>query len=100
MLTEVAELVVDQCGGRCRDEHLSAVSGGGDSCCTVDVAAHVPLLRQKRRAGVQTHAYRNRELCLGLARRAECAGRGREGDEKGIALRVDLDAVVLRERLA
>ena len=38
--------------------------------------------------------------CLRLARGFECARRGREGDEEGVALRVDLDAAVSLERVA
>ena len=101
MLAEVAELAgVDERRRRRRDEHLPAVTGGRDPRRAVDVRAHVALLRQQRRAGVQAHPHRQLELLLRLARGLERARRGREGDEERVALRVDLDAAVPLERLA
>ena len=100
MLAEVAELVVNQCGGRGRDEHLPAVPCSGDSGRPVDIRSDVALVRQERRAGVEPHPNWNRQRGLRVSRRFERARRGREGDEESIALRVDLDAAVPLESLA
>ena len=65
----------------------------------MDVRSDVALLRQQRRTGVEAHPNRQLELLLRLARRRERTRRGREGNEEGVALRVDLDAAVPLERL-
>ena len=58
MLPEIAKSAgVDECCGRRRDEHLSAVARCCDSCRAVDVRADVALRRQQRRAGVETHPH-------------------------------------------
>jgi hypothetical protein len=101
VLPEVAEaLASEQGGGRGRDEHLAAVPGSCDAGGAVHVGADVALLGQERRARVQAHPHRELERLLRLARRGERAGGGREGDEEGIALGVDLDPVVAGEGLA
>src|SRR5439155_13821347 len=100
-LAEVAELAaVHERRRRRRHEHLPAVTGSRDARRTVDVGADVSLLREERSAGVETHPDRQLELVLRLARHLERSGRGCEGDEECVALRVDLDTVVSLERLA
>ena len=84
-----------------RDEHLPAVAGGGDAGGAVDVAADVALLGQERRPRVQADPHLDRAggERLGHRRRGgERARRGREGEEEGVALRVDLDAALARRR--
>jgi hypothetical protein len=49
---------------------------------------------------VETHPHRQLELLLCLTRRRERSRRRRESDEERVALRVDLDAAVARERVA
>ena len=49
---------------------------------------------------MNAHPHRQLEPLLRLARGAERAGGGREGDEERVALRVDLDAAVPLERVA
>ena len=101
VLAEIAELGgVDERRRHRRDEHLPAVTGRRDPCGAVDVGADITLLRQQRRAGVEAHPHGQLELLLRLARCVERAGRGREGNEERVALRVDLDAAVALERLA
>ena len=78
------------------------MSRGSDASCPVHVDSDVALLAQMRRPRMDGHAHPNRsrgqsfECFRGGSERA---GRGREGDEEGIALRIDLDALIRRERL-
>ena len=79
------------------------MAGGGDPGRAVDVAADVALLGEERRAGV--HADRapgsgpdaSARRCGGCRERG---GRGREGEEEGVALRVDLDPALGGARVA
>ena len=48
---------------------------------------------------MNAHSHGDLEHFLCLARRRDRSRRGWEGDEEGVALRVDLDAAVLPERL-
>ena len=88
---------------RLRDDHLPAVTGGGDPCRAMDVDAHVALVGQQRLARVEAHADADRacgERRLTLARGRERIGRPGESDEEGVALSVDLDAAVASEGVA
>ena len=51
---------LDEIARRRREEHLAAVAGRADPGAEVDVLADVALLRQVRRARVQTHAHDDR----------------------------------------
>ena len=102
MLAEIAELGVDQRRGRRRDDDLAAVRGRRDPRRAVHVDADVALVADQRRARVQAHAHTDRPRHHGLSfgRGRERARRRGERDEEGVALRVDLDAVVVGKRLA
>ena len=102
MPTEVGENdPVDQRRSRLREEHLAAVRQCRHTGSAVDVDADVSLGGQRRCPGVQSHPDPDRagleRLLPGLGG-GDRAGRGREGDEERVALRVDLDAVVCGER--
>ena len=88
--------------GCLRDHGLPAVSRGSDPGRTVDVDADVALFSDERLAGVEAHPHPDRpglERRLTFrCRRKRVLGAG-EGDEEGIALRVDLDAAVAVEGL-
>ena len=97
VLAEVGQLDVDEAGGRRRDEHLAAVTGGGDAGGPMHVVADVALLCQQRRPGVQPDPHPDRarsERLRHRRRRSERARRRREREEERIALRVDLDATL------
>ena len=68
----------------------------------MDVDADVALLGDERLAGVEAYSDLDRPVqrLLCLRRRRERIGGAGEGDEEGVALRVDLDAAVGGERLA
>ena len=92
-----------------RDQHLPAVPGRADPRAPVDPDPDVALRGRRRLGGVDAHPdpelppVRPRvagEGSLPLARRPERVARPREGDEEGVALRVDLVPAVRRERLA
>ena len=70
------------------------MAGGGDPGGTVNVGADVALAGQQRRPGMEPHPHGDRECLLRLARGGQRPGRGREGNEEGVALRVHLDAAV------
>ena len=75
----------------------------GDSGAAVDVRADVALLGERWNARVQADADPDRacgERRVSFAGGICRAGRGRESDEEGVALRVDLDASVGGKRLA
>ena len=74
--------------------------GCRDPSRAVDVEPDVALVGDEGLAGVDPHPHLHRAVC----QRSSCAGSGRdrvgsarEGDEEGVALRVDLDAVRLLE---
>jgi hypothetical protein len=104
VLAELDEAVgLDQGRGRRGHDHLAAVPDSGDPGRPVDVRAHVPLLGDERRAGVQAYANANRAArerrgrLLGRLERTLCRA---EGNEEGVALRVYLHATLGRKRLA
>ena len=76
--------------------------GGGDPRRAVDVRPDVALVRHSGVAGVEAHAHADGRPSSSCASRGrlERPGRRRERDEERVALRVDLDAAVPRERLA
>ena len=94
---------VEEPPGRLGEDDLPAVRGGRDPRRAVDVDPDVALVRHDRLAGVDAHAHADRAR---LERVARVGGRGhgvrcaRERDEERVALRVDLDAVVSRERIS
>ena len=104
MLAEVSQLgTVEQGGGGGADQDLAAVAGGGDARALVHVGTDVALVGQQRGAGVQADADLDRTVGQGVGRLAgggQRTGRGRKGDEEGVALGVDLDSAVGRERVA
>jgi hypothetical protein len=104
VLADVAELVGPQeRGGRRRDQHLAAATGGVDPGRPVDVGADVAFFREERRAGVHAYPYVDRSRSERLRRLGgglERTRRGRERIEEGVPLCVDLDAAVRGERLA
>ncbi len=88
---------------RLGDDDLAAVRGGCDPRRAVHVHADVAVRRHERLTGVDTHSDPDRptfELPLRIARGGGGVGRSRKGDEEGITLGVDLDAVVSPEGLA
>src|SRR5581483_6581250 len=100
---EVGGLPLDQVARGLGEEHLPAVPGGRDSRAQVHVGAHVALVGQVRRAGVEPHADADRAAAkrrLRLPRRLGRVDGGREGDAEGISLGIHLDATVPREGLA
>ena len=79
------------------------MAGGGDARRSVHVWADVALLSEKRRPGVQADPHADRPGCERLpelSRRAQGAGRGREGCEEGVTLRVDLGSTRVLECLS
>ena len=103
VLAQVAHVVPTHDGGRGRrDEHLPTVAAGSDPGRPVHVDANVAFLGQMRAAGVDAHAHPDRargQSGLGRLRRSQSTGGRGEGDEDGIALRIDLDAAVGTARL-
>jgi len=111
MLAEVARLeaVVEKSAGRFGHEYLAAVTGRHHPRTLMDGEADVPAADRRRLSGVQADPHADlavvRPVVPGqrLLRRDRCRcgvlSRG-EGDEEGVALSVDLDAVVARERRA
>ena len=101
--TEIAQrLIVDERGGRGREDHLAAVGEGRNAGAAVDVDPDVALRGDARRAGVEAHPNRDRprrERILAGGRSGDGAGSGWERDEEGIALRVDLDTPLGGERV-
>ena len=93
MLAEVAERFGDErCGGR-RDEDLTAMPTCSDASSAMDVRSDVAFVVNPRRPGVDAYTDADRQFpqsFLGLARCRERAGRGLEGIEEGVALRVNL----------
>ena len=97
VLTEVAQLTVDERCRLLRHQYLPAMAGRRDTGSTMNVDAYVALLREERRPRVQTDAdtYRARHQCLGqLGGGSESGGRCCEREEERVALRIDLDSMV------
>ncbi len=99
----VGASVVDERSCRRGHEHLPAVSRGCNAGRTVDVRTHVSLCAHHGSPRVDAQAQADRpglEALDDLPRRPQRLGRGGEGDEEGVSLRVDLDAAVLPACLA
>jgi hypothetical protein len=98
VLPELAERVVfDETSRRLGEDDLAPVCGRGDAGSAVDVHADVALVGDDRLAGVDADAHANRAGFQGAARVGggrDCVGGTREGNEEGIALRVDLDSAL------
>ncbi len=95
MFSEVCEREVNEVGGRPREDHLAAVARGRDPRGEVDVVTHIALVGHERHARVQTNAHLDLTRGKGFGERpcgGEGAGCGREGEEEGVPLRVDLDS--------
>ncbi|MDQ4036084.1 MAG: hypothetical protein M3153_09145 [Chloroflexota bacterium] len=86
-----------------RQDHLAAMRGGGDARCLVDVEAEIVAISRDRPPSVDPHPHPEwsvGECVLGLGSRTHGPGRTREHGEDGIALRIHLNAVMGRERVA
>ena len=102
VLSEVAEVAVDELASRAGDEHLSAMPGGHDPRGEMDVHADVLRRVECRLAGVHAHADldRSRLECLHRFRDGVDRVRGRLEDvEERVSFVVDLVPGVPRERL-
>jgi len=102
MKTEIAYLRRDEIASRLRQDYLPAVAGGGDARCPVHVDPDVALLGHVRRAGMDADPHPDRARGEYLQRLGGCLERTRsrrEGDEKSVALGVDLDPSVGAEGL-
>ena len=100
---EVAHIRAGEVDRRLRQKHLPAVSGRRDPRRPVHVEPDVALVRPERLACVQPHPHAHRaarKRALRVSGSGDRIGRAREGDEEGIALRVDLDPIVLPPSLA
>jgi hypothetical protein len=101
---EVAQrIAVEQGCGRRGHQDLAAVCECGDPHATMDVDPDVALAGERGRPGMEPDAHADRPLRQrreARACRVSRAGGGRERDEEGVALRVDLDAIRGAERLA
>ena len=103
VLAEVTQTVLARkVARRLRHQHLPTVTRSRDPRRSMDVDADIAVLRQQRLARVDTHPHPDRAVqrLAGFPRSRERVRRTRERDEEGVALRVDLDAVVARERRA
>jgi hypothetical protein len=90
---------------RCRRGHedLPTVARRRDPRSPVDVTAHVALGGHDGRSGVQSRPHTDRPSVERIGRvpcGGERPGRGRECEEKGIALRVHLNASVAGARIS
>ena len=101
---EILEHRLGSKGGRGGgNERLPPVPRSGYARCAMDVRADIALIREARRARVNPDPDPDRpvaEIVLHSRRRVQGRGRRREGEEEGIALRVDLMAASLREGLS
>ena len=105
VLAEVADgVAVEQVAGRLREHDLAAVAGRRDPRAEVDVVADVASSvrgRRRRCAGPSARAPARRRAPSWPARAAAAPRRASgEREEERVALRVDLDAAVRRERVA
>ena len=103
VLTEIAQLHarVEQLPRRLRDDHLPAVPRAHDPRGAVHVGAHVSLGCDDRLARVDAdpHPHRaSRQLRLDFSCGCDGVTRALEREEERVALRVDLDPAVARER--
>ena len=102
VLAEVAQACVARQVACClRDQHLPSVPDRSDPRSAVHVEPHVALVVDERLTRVQPHPHADRsgsQRVLSRSGGRERVGRSCERDEEGVALRVDLDAVVRDER--
>ncbi len=104
VLAQIGERdAVNEFPSRLREQHLSAVTRGRDSRGEVHVVPDVALVSNERSARVESDA----EVDPAFGERVRdrkgrgCRSRsGREGEEKGVSLRVYLDAILSRAGLA
>ncbi len=105
MLAEVAQpdLCVEQRSSGLGDDDLPSVRSGRDPRRTVDVDPDVALLGHDRLACMDAYADADGtgfEQPARVVRGGDSVGSSAECDEERIALRVDLDTGVTRERIA
>ena len=101
--TEILFLVLEQRLRRLRYEHLTAMPGCANAGGTVNGKTRVLALASRGLTGMNSHPHLNPHA-LGPFVRKECqlrfnssenrVARAREGNEKGVALGVDLVAAV------
>ncbi len=102
MLAELLQPVPQELSGRLRDEYLAAVPGGGDPRRAVNLEPDIALVGDGGLAGVDPHPHADRAACkrgLPVTCRGERVGSPRESDEERVALRVDLESIMRRERV-
>ena len=83
--------------------HLAPVPRRADPSGQVDVVSDVALIRDERRTRVQADTQVDRPRCESVRhrlRRRNGSWDGREGEEEGVSLVVDLDPALGRTRLA
>ena len=103
MFAEIQHIHVDELARRLREQHLAAVTRGGNAGAQMHVLSHVARLGKERPARVHAHAYADGaggERALRCFGSRNGGGRAAEDVEEGISLRVNLDAGVGRERIA
>ena len=104
VLPEIGERrAVDEVAGRTRQHYLAPVPGRAYPRGEVDVVSDVALIRDERRTRVQADTQLDRPRCQSVRHRLRCRNRpldGREGEEEGVSLVVDLDPALGRARLA
>jgi hypothetical protein len=103
VLAEIPNLGIglQQTPRRIREDDLPSVCRRRDPRRAMDVDADVALVGQLRLTGVDPHANADRAAAERLASggcRRDRVGCSRQGDEEGVALGVDLDAVVPAKR--
>jgi hypothetical protein len=79
-------------------DDLASVRDAADPRPLVHIEADVALANELGLSGVDSHPYRQRELCLCLISGSYRGSCRRKGDEERVALRIDLDAGVPLER--
>ena len=103
MLAEVAEVRIEKRRRRRRDKYLPSMAGSGNPRRSMNVLPDIALLGHERRARVKADPYADRARGEGV-NQLGCSGkrsrRGREGDEEGVPLRIDLHPAVGDECLA
>jgi hypothetical protein len=103
-----AAVAFDEALGVFGDEHLTAVRCGGDPRGAMHVDAEVMGVGNQRLARVHAHSHPHRDLArpgmrgeprLDFRRCLDSRGRLGERDEETVPLRIDLDSIVVRDRL-